>query len=277
MRTPRRTTVIILAGAVTLASGAYAIGTQVGGGSAVAGDGDSGAGPLRFGPGEPFEDLADALGVDGDELRDALADFGGQRKVERRDELAAALADALGKSTEEVERAFEERHDAARAAFAKRLAAELNLDAGDVEAALDKVMDDARRDGPQGPDDVIDGLAGELGVSADRIEDALRETRPMGRLEACSGPGPLGLDRSGLADALDVTPAELRRALREVWGDARTDRAHDEGELAEFLAKRFNLSVDRVEEALDDAFPPPPEPRFRGGPGPGFGPPGWHG
>jgi hypothetical protein len=203
MRTPRRTTVIILAGAVALASGAYAIGTQVGGGSAAAGDPDAEA--RSFGPGEPFDDLADALGVDAAELREALADFGGQHRVERRDEFAAALADALGKSTEEVERALEERHD------------------------------------------------------------------------ACGGPGPLGLDQSGLADALDVTPAELRSALRQIFRDGMTDRADDQGELAEFLAKRFNLSVDKVDEALDDALPPPPELRFRGGPGPGFGPPGWHG
>lgn len=277
MRTPRRTTLIILAGAVALASGAYAIGTQVGGGSAAAGDSDARA--RTFGPGEPFDDLADALGVDADELRDALADFGGQHRVERRDEFAAALADALGKSTEEVEQALEERHDAARAAFAKRLAAALDRDAGEVDAALDKVMDRAKRDGPRGPGDFIDDLASELGVSADRLEDALRETGPpgLGRHDACGGPGPLGLDQRGLADALDVTPAELRSALRQVWRDGMTDRADDEGELAEFLAKRFNLSVDKVDDALEDALPPPPEPGFRGGPGPGFGPPGWHG
>jgi hypothetical protein len=277
MRTPRRTTVIILAGAVALASGAYAIGTQVGGGSAAAGDSDAGA--RSFGPGEPFDDLADALGVDAAELREALADFGGQHRVERRDEFAAALADALGKSTEEVERALEERHDAARTAFAKRLAAALDRDAADVQAALDKVMDRAKRDGPRPPGEFLDDLASELGVSADRLEDALREAGPLGlgRHDACGGPGPLGLDQSGLAGALDVTPAELRSALRQIFRDPMTDRADDKGELAEFLAKRFNLSVDKVDEALEDALPPPPELHFRGGPGPGFGPPGWHG
>ena len=274
MRTPRRTTAIILTGAVVLASGAYAIGTQAGGGSADARDSRAGAPP--FPPGEPFDDLADALGVDADELRDALADFRSQQKTERTDAFAAALADALGKSTEEVEKALEQRHEAEQSAFAKRLAAALDLDPADVEAALEKVMDGAGRGGPQPPGDFIDDLASELGVSADRLEDALREVRPPGRHADCGGPGPVGPDVSGLAAALGVTPAELRSALRDMWNDRRSDRADDSGELAEFLAKRFNLSVDRVEKALDDTFPPPPEPGLRGGPGPGFGPPAWH-
>src|SRR5215211_5610717 len=240
MRTPRRTTAIILTGAVVLASGAYAIGTQAGGGSADARDSRAGAPP--FPPGEPFD----------------------------------ALADALGKSTEEVEKALEQRHEAEQSAFAKRLAAALDLDPADVEAALEKVMDGAGRGGPQPPGDFIDDLVSELGVSTDRLEDALREVRPPGRHADCGGPGPVGPDVSGLAAALGVTPAELRSALRDMWNDRRSDRADDSGELAEFLAKRFNLSVDRVEKALDDTFPPPPEPGLRGGPGPGFGPPAWH-
>ena len=275
MRTPRKTTAIFLAGGVAIASGAYAIGTQAGGGSADARD--SGAKAPRFGPGEPFDDLADALGVEADELRDALADFRSRHRTERKDAFAAGLADALGKSTEEVERALEERRDAEQNAFAKRLAASLDLDPADVEAALEKVMDGAGKDGPQRPGDFIDELAGELGVSADRLENALREVRPLGRQRDCGGPGPIGADLSGLAAALDVTPAELRSALREMWDDRRTDRADVSGELAEFLAGRFNLSVDEVEEALDDTFPPPPERGLRGGPGPGFGPPGRHG
>jgi hypothetical protein len=274
MRTPRRTTAILLAGAVVLASGAYAIGTQAGGGSADARD--SRAGARSFPPGEPFGALADALGVDADELRDALADFRSRHMSERKNAFAAALADALGKSTEEVEKALEERHDAERTAFAKKLAAELGLEAGDVEAALENVMDRARSDGPHGPGDFVDDLAGELGVSADKLEDALREVRPEGRHVDCRGPGPVGPDLSGLAAALDVTPAELRRALRQIWDDRGSDRADVSGELAQFLAKRFNLSVDKVEKALDDALPPPPEFGSRGGPGPGFGPPGWH-
>ena len=209
MRTPRRSTAIILTGAVVLASGAYAIGTQTGGGSADARDGDPEVRRFTFGPAEPFADLADALGVDEDQLRNAMEDFRRQHLSEERDAFAAALADALGKSTEEVQRAL----------------------------------------------------------------DSQRGRRPDG----CPGPGLPGRDLSGLASALDVTAAQLRAALRQVWEDRRDDHAERKGDLERFLADRFNLSVDQVEEALDDALPPPPERGFRDGPGPGFGPPGWHG
>lgn len=274
MRTPRKTTTILLAGGVALAFAGYAIGTQAGGGSAAAGDSSDDA--RRFGPGEPFDDLAGALGVDAGELRDALADFGSRQRTERKDTFAAGLADALGKSTEEVERALEERHEAARSAFARRLAAALDLKPADVQAALEKVMDGATPDRMDGPRDFVDDLAGELGVSPGRLEDALREVRPPGGRGDCPGPGLVEPDLRGLAAALDVTQAKLREALREMWDERGTHRADVSNELAEFLAGRFNLSVGRVEEALDDTFPPPPERGFRGGPGPGFGPPALH-
>jgi hypothetical protein len=206
MRTPRRSTALILTGAVVLASGAYAIGTQAGGGSADARDGDSDARRFTFGPGERFADLADALGVDQDELRNALEDFGRQHMSERRDAFAAALAGALGKSTDEVQRAL--------------------------------------------------------------------DSAPKRRQDGCVGPGRLGPGLRELASALDVTPAELRNALRQVFEDRGTDHPDGEGDLAEFLADRFNLSAAKVEQALDDALPSPPKRHFRGGPGPGFGPPG---
>jgi hypothetical protein len=272
MRTPWRTTAIILAGGVALASGAYAIGTQVGGGSADARGGDSDGRRFMLGPGEPFADLADALGVGEDELRDALEDFRGEHRSERKGAFEAALADALGKSTEEVQRAFEEVHNSERNAFAKRLAEALDLDPGKVEAALGKVKDSARRDGVNGPGDFVDDLATELGVSVDRLEEALREGRPLG--PGCAGRGRRESGLRDLATALDVTPAELRSALRQIWDDRGTRRSDGHGELAEFLAQRFNLSVERVQEALDDSLPAPPS--FRGGPGPG-GPPAWHG
>jgi hypothetical protein len=204
MRTPRRTTAILLTGAVALASGAYAIGTQAGGGSADARDSRAGGPP--FPPGEPLDDLAGALGVDANELRDALGDFRSRHMSERKDAFAAALADALGKSTAEVEK------------------------------ALDSLPEDRR--------------------------------------EGCAGPGPPGPRLSGLAGALDVSPSELRRALRQVWEEGKAGHGEGRGELAQFLAQRFNLSVDKVEKALDEALPSPPEHGFRVGPGPGFGPPG---
>ena len=200
---------MLVAGAVALASGAYAIGTQVGGGSAVAEDSASTGPP--FAPREAFDDLADRLGVDRDELEDALADFRGEHRPKLVDGFAGDLADALGKSR------------------------------GEVERALEKVRDD-----PPSP----------------------------GRIGKDCGPGLPGADLRDLARALDVTPAELRRALSQMRPERHIERADGPHELAEFLAKRFDLSVDRVEEALEDALPVPPKLEFRGGPGPGFGPPG---
>jgi hypothetical protein len=206
MRTPRKSTALILTGAVVLASGAYAIGTQTGGGSADARDGDSEPRRFTFEFGEPFADLADALGVDEDELQGAMEDFRRRHMSEKRDEFATALADALGKSSDEVQRA-------------------------------------------------LDSL-------------------PRHRAEGCVGPGPPGPALRGLASALDVTHAELRTALRQVFEDRRTDHPDGKADLAEFLADRFNLPAEKAEQALDDALPTLPERHFRGGPGPGFGPSG---
>jgi hypothetical protein len=209
MRSRTKTLVVALAGAVALASAAYGIGSASGGGTAEAG-GDRDAG-VRFegppggwerGPGPEhgiafgFEGLADELGVEPNELRQALEDFHERQEGEHRDAFAAALADALGKPVE------------------------------DVEAALERVAPGERGRGP-GPCHAL---------------PRLRE----------------------LAAALDVTPAELREALRELRPGARLDDLHDE--LVGFLAERFNLSEDEVRDALPEP-PRPPRP---------FGPDGPH-
>jgi hypothetical protein len=206
MRSPKTATVVVLAGGVALASAAYGIGTQVDGGTATArDDAVRGDGP----PARLFDGLADELGVDADELRDALMDFGERQHSERRDAFAAALAKALGKPADEV------------------------------QAALDEVRPDDGDRGPCGPH-----------VSLRR-----------------------------LASALDVSRAELRKALREVRADADSAWEDRRDDLAAFLAERFNLSKDKVEEALPEPrWPFHDGPRFRGPGGPGFdGPPGWPG
>jgi hypothetical protein len=81
-----------------------------------------------------------------------------------------------------------------------------------------------------------------------------------------------------------VTRAELRKALREVRAGAESAWEQREAELTAFLADRFGLSPDKVEEALAE-LPHPDRgrdpgnagghggPRGPGGPpGPGFGP-----
>jgi hypothetical protein len=165
MTNRKQTTAIALTGAIALASGAYALGTQVGGGTAGAAAGARGQQrpPLEMGlaiagrdgqerrahtlrlPGAPFEDLADRLGVDADKLRETLEDIRQDlpRPAEAREDFADELAKELGTTAGKVEAALErlrERHEQEledrRAELAKRLADRLNLDADEVEEAL---------------------------------------------------------------------------------------------------------------------------------------------
>jgi len=153
------------------------------------------------------------------------------------------FADELGVSTDELRDALEDFHrqraDEPRNEFAAALAKALGKPVGDVEAALEEAEPGDRRRGPCGPDVSLRRLAAEL----------------------------------------DVTQAELRKALREVRAgadeaiDARLDA------LVTFLAERFNLSEDKVRDALPDfraRFGDGPG-RFGDGPGRfGDGPPGPH-
>lgn len=148
----KQTTALALTGAVALASGAYALGSQSDGDAVAAGD-DQGARPAFAhrggpGPGRGFglERLADRLGVEASELREALEDVRGtiDPPADRRDAFAKELAAELNTTQAKVEAAlerirdkqeaeFEKRHDAMAEALAKRL----NLDAAKVKKALE--------------------------------------------------------------------------------------------------------------------------------------------
>jgi hypothetical protein len=142
------------------------------------------------------------------------------------------------------------------------------VDADKVRAALDKVKDDT----PKSPDELTESLADELGVDAAAVRRALFETR--------LGPGRRhhhpAMSLRPLASALDVTRAELRKALRELRADADNDWKEHNQALAEFLADRFNLGVDKVSDALGELPRPVGPGRVgRAGPdGPGPGGPG---
>src|SRR5215213_897514 len=132
MHTRRRTTVIVVGGALAVASVGYGLGTQAGDGTAVAGSDQGsdtrsrGASPPAFAHnGRPpgFQALADKLGVDADELAQAFRDFHESEAGDRRDEFAAALARALGVSTDKVTAAFEQLHQHGEARLAARMAA----------------------------------------------------------------------------------------------------------------------------------------------------------
>jgi hypothetical protein len=119
MRSRRRSTIIVVGGALAVASVGYGLGTQADDGTAIA-DGAqttadehrSGAPPAFGAGGQPpgFQNLADKLGVDADKLVQALRDFHQSEEGNRRDDFAAALAKALGISTDKVSSAFEQLH-----------------------------------------------------------------------------------------------------------------------------------------------------------------------
>jgi len=157
MTNRKQKTAIVLTGAIALASGAYALGSQAGDGSAVAAD-KSGAtaaadevraagapGIVHFrrgGPPPGLDGLADRLGVEESKLRDALEDVRGQMP-DPREAFAQDLAKELGVEASKIQAALErvrERHEQQaeqrRAQLAERLADRLNLDPDEVEEAL---------------------------------------------------------------------------------------------------------------------------------------------
>jgi transcriptional regulator with XRE-family HTH domain len=273
MRSPnKKTTAVVLAGAVGLSSVAYGIGTQAGDGSSAAAARETAGMQRNFTP-PGFADLAKELGVDAEALRDALRDYHEQGHDEMRSAFATALADALGKPTKDVQSALDSLESEHKARFAARLAQALGVDADDVTTALEEL----KAERPE-PGDFPADLADKLGLDADDVEAALMQLRPHEGLERGPHHPPVALRQ--LAAKLDVTRAELRKALREVRAGADLDRQDRRDDLVKFLAERFNLSEAKVDEVL---------PRFAGcgpggpdghggrggfGPGPGGPPPG---
>ena len=104
--TPKKLTAVI-AGSAVLASAAYGVGTQVGGGNATAANnsGSSSSTADRPGPGRPdLSGLADQLGVSEAKLRAALQDLRADRPArdKRGGDIAAALAKELDVSEAQV-------------------------------------------------------------------------------------------------------------------------------------------------------------------------------
>ena len=227
MHRNRRTSIIVVGGALAVASVGYGLGTQVGDGTAVAGNGSERSTArghaLEHGPPPGFSDLAGTLGVDAEQLEEALRDFREREHTDRRDELASRLAEALGVPADRVKSALERIHDRIERRFESR---------------------------------------GERGAGGPHGMMKARHALPLRQLAA----------------ALDVTPAELRRAFNEIRPERpamEKEWKQHQQELAEFLAERFDLDVDKVTDALGDLPRPAPHPH-PGRPGPGgpgaFGP-----
>jgi hypothetical protein len=241
----KQTTAFAVAGAVALASGAYALGSQASDGLAVAAKGSGtssqpggrpGLGFGRHGGPPGFDGLADRLGVSEDKLRAALEDLRGDAKDQFAKELAAALKIDQAKVTAALEKVRPERppHPRVRrpAAIAAALAKELGLPTAKVRAALQ-----AERRGPG-------DLAKALGVSEEKLHDAFHAVIGKDR------PHPPGRPRPGfgnLAKELGVTQAQLQAALEKVRANHQDLRE----DLADALAQRLGLDAAKAREALE--------------------------
>jgi Clp amino terminal domain, pathogenicity island component len=154
MRNPKQKTAVVLTGAVVLASGAYALGSQADGNAEAAGDRPAfvhyGGGPGPDRAHDVLDRLADRLGVEEDALRDALDEVRGTLPEPRR----------------------------IRSDFAQELATELGTTKAKVEAALERIRDKHEAEFEQRHDALAEALAKKRNVDPEKVKDALAPTRP---------------------------------------------------------------------------------------------------
>jgi hypothetical protein len=266
-----RTKALALAGAVALASGAYALGSQAGDGSAAAAKtgaqsappaaiGYGGPGPgiayggpppgRRFGGIRPGLDrLAARLGVSEEALRDALQDVRPKPQGVRAN-IAQDLADALGIDVAKVQAAFDKlaprKREVHRRDFAADLAKQLGLTTAKVEQALQ-----AQRDHRGDPA----ALAKALGVTPQKLRQAFQQLwkdhGPPDARRHDHGPA-----TAALAKELGVTQAQLQAAFDKVRAAHEADFAKLRDEFAQKLADRLHIDVAKVKAALADFAPP---------------------
>ena len=218
----RRTSIIVVGGALAIASVGYGLGTQAGDGNAIADSAtqDGGSQERHLGPGPAFERgappgfsaLATKLGVDADKLAQAMRDFHESQEADRRDEFTNKLAKALGISSDKVKSALDGLNQRREDRFAGRLADALGVDADKVQSALEKLKDN----GPVRFGDFAQKLADELNLDVSDVRAALMKVRPFheerrgGRHRDDAAP------LRQLATALGVSRAELRAAFRQL-------------------------------------------------------------
>jgi hypothetical protein len=149
------------------------------------------------------------------------------------------------------------------------LADELGVDAGELEQALRDFHEQAEG---ELRDSFASALAEALGKPVDEVSAALDEVGPgEGRRPGCAP----HVSLRGLAAELDVTRAELRKALGEARSGVDSSFQERHEDLVTFLADRLGVSKEKVEEALPEPPAPGDRPRFHPGgpPPPGHGEP----
>lgn len=242
MKTSRALTAV--AGAGIVASIAYGVGTQVGGGSADAARSGSASarsaaqqpgGPWRGGPGDRSAELgalATRLGVSTTQLQSALQAVTSQQaanETARQSQLASALAGALG------------------------------VPADQVTAALAKL----RGPHPGGPggkpgDEAGEKAGNEAGETAGN-EAGETPGDEAGETAGGKDPGGPENDRAGgrdagfataLAKALGLDAAKVQAALGQVRGQQAAGEQARRDAFAQALADQLNLPVAKVKAAV---------------------------
>jgi hypothetical protein len=265
--TPRtKKTAAAVTGALALASGAYALGTQTGDGTALAGGKPTPAKAGAPGPGHRFggprdlSGIAAQLGVTEAKLRAALEDLRPDRDAkhdEHQDALAKALASELGLDQAKVAAALEKLHGNRKVVrrerrgdrlqrFDEALAAKLGIDAAKVRSAFDSLKPRPGR--PAAKPDLAD-LATKLGVSEDKLRSALGDLRPGGPGFRHHG-GPGGPRAAALAKELGVTEAKLRAAMEKIRPDLEKQHEAERDALIAKLAAKLCVSEAKVKDVI---------------------------
>jgi hypothetical protein len=280
--TPRtKKTAAALSGALVLASGAYALGSQAGDGSALAGSttptpqaAPPGPGPGRHGGPRDLSAIAGKLGVSEDKLRAALQDLRpgrGAAKDDHQGALAKALASELGLDQAKVTAALEkfrgdrkvvrrDRSGDRLNRFDAALAAKLGIDAAKVRDAFDALKPGPNR---RAAKPALGDLAAKLGVSEDKLRSALDDLRPgprpapgrfgpgkPGKLAPGGRPRPGGPMVAALAKELGVTQAKLTAAMQKIRPDLKKEHEADRDAFIAKLAAKLGVSEAKVKEAI---------------------------
>jgi Clp amino terminal domain, pathogenicity island component len=210
----RRTQVIVVGGALAIASAAYGLGTQAGDGNAIAENSQNGERGARIalerGGACGFSGLADELGVDEAKLEQALRDFRSSHDDGMRDGFAADLAAALGVSEDKVSSALDKLHRKREDRFDDRmgprdlppppggarfhfgaplrdLAKELGVTRSELRKALGEVGQKAGDRFEQNRKELARFLADRFDLDVDKVLDALPAEGP--RLRSVHPPG----------------------------------------------------------------------------------------
>ncbi|MBX5441648.1 MAG: hypothetical protein IRZ32_08990 [Solirubrobacteraceae bacterium] len=247
---------LALLGAVVLASGAFALGTQLDDGSAVAAKSDSSGSssttPKRTKPGAPGgpgfwrggpEGLADELGVEEDALEKALDELRDELPDVEHVDLAQALADGLNVDRDRAREALRDARpdlpdsfDEARKAVAAELARILGVSEERARDALEQI--EPRR--PWELADAFADVATALGVTEERLVDALGEV---------NWPAITGVSKA-IADELGVSVDRVEQILRDAQKTQVERMQQRRDQLVDGLARKLGISADKVRDAI---------------------------